>query len=378
MTLKQAFTLWANESANISLAARSRDAVQKVLMKKYNDVELVQFTASTAERIFKQSKEAQELKVKAASVLVHVLNYGAVKGWCSKPTFTYEIASPMKKISGAVGDTVADFDPVADTPRRAMASEAQPSDTVGTVPAVAKGEDDITEGLSPSVSDSESGKPDYCDGCNNVKGCITCVDGDQRAVISEVKPKDDDMKPKKERKPAGRKARPLAQIHPDTLEVVKVWPSLSEAERETGACNLDRVITLLRKSVGFYWCNAEDVDTFKARLDEKKQKTAERQKQHAASMREIKAAMEREQSRPKTKAAIPNKVTNNFRAIIKDDGPATPVESAAVLQQSSAAEAALAVFTDAELIAELDRRGWQGELCRTQVVSIGKNNDCKK
>lgn len=30
-------------------------------------------------------------------------------------------------------------------------------------------------------------KPDKCDGCNNVKGCVTCVNGNQWAHYSEVK-----------------------------------------------------------------------------------------------------------------------------------------------------------------------------------------------
>jgi len=36
-----------------------------------------------------------------------------------------------------------------------------------------------------------------------------------------------------------------------------------------------------------------------------------------------------------------------------------------------AAADALAVFTDDELLEELDRRGWEGELSRRQVVTIG-------
>ena len=36
MTLKQVFTMWACEPGHTALAARSHDAVQKILMKKYN------------------------------------------------------------------------------------------------------------------------------------------------------------------------------------------------------------------------------------------------------------------------------------------------------------------------------------------------------
>ena len=32
---------------------------------------------------------------------------------------------------------------------------------------------------------------------------------------------------------------------------------------------------------------------------------------------------------------------------------------------------ALAVFSDDELMEELDRRGWEGELSRRQIVTIG-------
>lgn len=36
-------------------------------------------------------------------------------------------------------------------------------------------------------------KEGYCEGCNNVKGCVTCVDGDQWAHYKEA-----EQKPKQE------------------------------------------------------------------------------------------------------------------------------------------------------------------------------------
>ena len=93
MTLKQAFTMWACAPRNTVLAAKSRDAVQRVLMKKYNDMDLEVFTESFCRRIFSQSSETQEVKVKAASILVYLLQWGGDNGHCQRPTFTYEIAS---------------------------------------------------------------------------------------------------------------------------------------------------------------------------------------------------------------------------------------------------------------------------------------------
>lgn len=289
MTLKQAFTLWANTPRNLVLATRSRDAVQQVLMKKYSDIDLEQITQGFAERLFSQCSEVQELKTKAASILVYLLQWGGDNGYCQRPTFDYTIAT----------------------------SEAQPA--------------------------PESGQQS-----------------------EELTKPEEIMEPKKERKPGGRKARPLAQIHPDTLEVVKVWPSLSEAERETGACNLDRVITLLRKSVGFYWCNAEDADTFKARLDEKKQKTAERKQARPQVKASAQPKPKKESSTESTQGTVPA-----VTSVLPVGKHATSHQGQSPCATATAASEALAVFTDDELLAELDRRGWQGELRRMMVVAIG-------
>ena len=93
MTLKQAFTMWACAPRNTVLAAKSRDAVQRVLMKKYNETDLTEFTEPFSQRIFAQSSETQEMKVKAASILVYLLQWGADHGHCERPNFSYEIAS---------------------------------------------------------------------------------------------------------------------------------------------------------------------------------------------------------------------------------------------------------------------------------------------
>ena len=97
MTLKQAFTMWACAPRNTALAAKSRDAVQRVLMKKYNDIDLEQFTEPFVRRIFTQSSETLEVRVKAASILVYVLQWGGDHGHCKRPTFTYEIGSAKEQ-----------------------------------------------------------------------------------------------------------------------------------------------------------------------------------------------------------------------------------------------------------------------------------------
>ena len=65
-------------------------------------------------------------------------------------------------------------------------------------------------------------------------------------------------------KKPGKAPIPVAQLDPKTLAVIKIWTSRSEAERETGACNLDRAVKNARLAAGFFWCSPENVETFKS------------------------------------------------------------------------------------------------------------------
>ena len=247
MTLKQAFTMWACAPRNTVLAAKSRDAVQRVLMKKYNDMDLEVFTESFCRRIFSQSSETQEVKVKAASILVYLLQWGGDNGHCQRPTFTYEIASAMPEPS--------------------------------------------TE--EPKVEE----KP------------------------KEEQKEEQPMEEKK--KTRGKQPIPVAQIDPETLALVKVWPSRCEAERGTGACNIDRAIAKKRMAGGFFWCMPDDAEGFKPNpLSNRAPKSADTPK-HKPS--------------PKPKVEVP----------VKND---------------------ITQFSDQEIIAEMKRRGWKGNV--TMTISI--------
>lgn len=287
--------MWAMVPGNTVLAAKSRDAVQKVLMKKWNDVELEQITGTFARRIFSESPEPKEMKVKAASILVYLLQWGGDHGYCQRPAFTYD------ELTGC---------------------DATDVDTIKVREAAKVPELDIRRLESDVV-------PVPCDEHGNaLEGCGKTFEDMIEIVDMEDKPKENTDMDKKEKKLRGRAPRQVAQISPDTLEVVKTWPTMGDAERETGACNLDRAIRQMRKSAGFYWSNAEDAGTFRDRLAEKR------------------LPEEPKRVRGKKPAA---------------DRP----------QCASAAQQALVVFSDDELLEELDRRGWQGDLRRTQVVTIG-------
>ena len=93
MTIKEVFKEWSIIPEYSTLAEKSRSAVGSILMYKYSDIHLEQFTEGFVRRIFDNSEVSQELKIKAASILVYLLQWGAKKGYCKEPSFDYTIAS---------------------------------------------------------------------------------------------------------------------------------------------------------------------------------------------------------------------------------------------------------------------------------------------
>ena len=263
MTLKQAFTMWACAPRNTALAAKSREAVQRVLMKKYNDIELKQFTESFARRIFSQSSESQEMKVKAASILVYLLEWGGDHGHCQRPTFTYEIAASTPEVA-------------PEPPKVTVKPEA-----------LAKRQEELAAKEQPKEQPKEE----------------TTMEEQKRT--------------------RGKQPIPVAQIDPETLALVKVWPSRCEAERGTGACNIDRAIAKKRMAGGFFWCMPDDAEGFKPNpLSNRAPKSADTPKPKPS---------------PKPKVEVP----------VKND---------------------ITQFSDQEIIAEMKRRGWKGNV--TMTISI--------
>ena len=108
MTLKQAFTEWAAIPQNTALAARHRTATNSVLMKKYGDDDVRQFTAFYTRKLMQDCELPQPMKTQAASILVHVLKYAAGKNACVMPDFDFSIAGerPTKDIPSSDGAKV--------------------------------------------------------------------------------------------------------------------------------------------------------------------------------------------------------------------------------------------------------------------------------
>lgn len=267
MTIKEAFEIWSSTPRNMSLANRYRTAVTTVLMKKYADVELSSVDESFARTIFSRSDAAQELKTKAASVLVSLLQWGGDHGYCERPPFDHTVAS----------DT-----------------------------------------LPPDA---------------------------------------------------------ICQLDPGTLKVVKTWRNPFQVQKELGISNILRAIERCGMAGGYYWSYGRDVDTFKKRQAAKKKQVREI---HAAAMKRVRDAQQTPSVAEAPAQAAPvapaTDIKKETAAPVEQAAPAeqaVSVEQASPVDKRSAASKALEVFTDRELFAELERRGWRGLFSRTDVMVIG-------
>lgn len=397
MTLKQAFKLWSVAPRNLSLANRYRTAVNSVLMKRYGETELCLINEEFARNIFASSDVAPELKTRAASILVYLLQWGGDHGHCGRPTFDFTIANTPSAEQDPHRKRGASSRWIATTPRKPKSKKERgqrddQKEQDGQAEPKPESPSELSNAEVEQKPESESEKSD-----NMISGTDSEIDN--RKVQESKSELGNDTVPESEsgignaqsgkrKKINGRPPRPIAQIDPGTLKVVKEWQYLIEAERETGACNLGRCISLLHMSAGFYWCDAGDADTFKDRLTEKKVHNRNVQLAHVKEMREAKGVKNRENGEkiedpvPQQQIQqVPKKLPNPthfiqskeeiLEMILKkehhtDDKPDNEPSHRERAQQ------ALAVFTDRELINELERRGWVGCFSRTEIITIGK------
>ena len=226
-----------------------------------------------------------------------------------------------------------DVDPVTAAPRKAMEQESV--DTIRLREKMQATDFDIKR-----VETDTAPEP-----CDKHGGALQESDGSNGRTASPSS---------KGIKPRGRMSKAYAQIDPETLEVVKIWPSMAEAMRETGARNLERCTRLFRKSKGYYWSQADKVDSFLEQLRVKDEL------KNLLTGIDAKAKKTKAGKEKKAEAPAP---MSKFQPAGKDAGKTT------------AAQQALAVFTDEELQDELGRRGWHGEVRMECVVFIGKKED---
>lgn len=234
MTLKEAFTQWSSLSENKVLASKNRNNMQQVLFNKHASMDVSLIDRHFMDLVLKDCKADHRSQVNACSVICHVMNWLHEKDpkTYPAPDFDYNIAS--------------------------VSSAQQPA-------KVAKSK--IKRVVKAQPVEEQSGVSE--------KENVESAEPLETTTISENE-NHNNISDMKEIKVRGKQPIPVVQLDPKTYEVIKVWESRSLAERELGACNLDRAISRKRMSVGFFWCNPEDVENFQPNPNSQAVKTGKR------------------------------------------------------------------------------------------------------
>ena len=138
-----------------------------------------------------------------------------------------------------------------------------------------------------------------------------------------------------------RAKRKVAQIDPSTLKIVRVWESMGAAEHVLGIKNISRAIDKKRLAGGFYWCDEKDAATFEPRED----------------MRGRKSGTAGEPA-----GAATEPLPTEQMASKDDEDVANAPEAEDIANAMERGIETLSEFTDKELIDEVQRRGWKGDV----------------
>jgi len=342
ITLKQAFTNWSMAPRNLVLSSKYRDGVNQVLMRKYSDTELKEFTKEFATDIMRNSSAARQLKVQAASALVYLLQWGGDHGHCQRPAFSFSDIIPADKPSTSSG-TVRTERPKT----KAIAIPQEIEDQLK--------EDAVAESVEAEPAEHSQGTQE------------------------------------KKRRAGGRPPKAVAQIDPETLQVIKVWPVIAKVDiaLNIGKGNVSRAVLKHQKAAGYYWCYEKDTDAYIKELKRlhPSRRTAKKQDKPA------KPETIQDQQEQVAVLKLKYETFNEMRPVVAppsfDESQGTPIterEAADTLPDEKPAPQPtpvtdpaprriakpLAVFSDRELFDELERRGWIGQFSKTEVVFIGQ------
>lgn len=313
MTLKEAYEQWGKLKERQTLYIKTRNAFMQVWKKLDFSIPCKEVTlAVLREALAKRGPVYAEDKARAANVMVHVLTFAHQEQpqECPMPRFDY-------------GALLKD----AETERKVLKIERKLPENVQKLPKVEQKLPDMEQRKQTRVTPK---KP--------YQG--------ERDTLGRSK---------------NRAKRKVAQIDPSTLEVVKVWDSMGAAEKELGIRNVTRAIDKKRIAGGFYWCDEKDAATFEPRESMRGRKSGTAGKPAGAATEPL--PTEQKDSKDDEDVAnapeaedIANAVERGIEDFIGGFG------HGAVQPGKTTVAPTLSEFTDKELIDEVQRRGWKGDV----------------
>lgn len=337
MNLRQAYDGWSQQEQNRQLYVKTRDAFRRAWFTLPTNKPCSWYTKDVLALALAETRVVESDKVKSASVMIHVLTWAnfAEPKYNPKPDFKLEDVTRLIHLPA---------DELEKERQRIMAAQQ-------AMPEAEETDDKPTATEEPTATPDNDADPlegiDFDD-----KQQVADALMEQSARIMNDKPENNETNMSNEKKPRGKQPRQICQIDPDTLQVVKTYDSCTEGCRTVGVKNLDRAIKRLQKAGGFYWQYPDDVSTFADRL---------KQKQDG-----------QQEPKPRAKKTVVKPSAAVQVAVTDDPTPSTVTEQQPAVTEQPSTPSTLADFTDEELMEELDRRGFEGELSRRVVFTIGK------
>lgn len=330
MTLKEAYEKWGKQKQRQTLYIKTRSAFMQVWRKLDFDTPCKMLTLSVlTEAMKKRGPVFVEDKTRAASVMVHVLNFAHDEApeECPMPTFDYR--------------AILDGAEAMPLPAEKEQKERKALKLERKEPKLERKEPKLERKVLKSEQNTpvmEQRKQTRVTPKNPYQG--------ERDTLGRSK---------------NRAKRKVAQIDPSTLKVVRVWESMGAAEHGLGIKNISRAIDKKRLAGGFYWCDEKDAATFESREDMRGRKSGTAGKPAGTATEplptEQMASKDDEDVANAPEAEdIANAVERGIENFIGGFG------HGAVQPGKTAVAPTLSEFTDKELIDEVQKRGWKGDV----------------
>lgn len=334
ITIQEAYDEWSQQDGSKEFAIKTRNVFKNTWKHLDMNIPCSDVTLAKLHEACNQAPGLPADKIKAASVMVHVLRYAHTQdpADCPLPSFEYS------DITTGMFETVK---------AGRNFRESVPKLTE-SVPKLPKNDPKLTENV-PELPKSVEKLP-------KPKKQVVKKSGQKVVKKTAKKSKDESKKSKApqngnirltkdgKRYNPSRERRQIAQIDPSTMEVIKVWPTLREPERALRVTSLWRAIANRRQSGGYYWCDFGDIDTFEP---------SESHKNPIICHKPVTISKDVEFVASPTKPK-------------KEEAPADGVHIGNVPEQNPA----LSDCTDKALIDELKYRGWHGHIHLTIDVYL--------
>lgn len=366
MNLNEAYNGWQRVKENRQFYVKTRNDFRKAWLMLPTNKPCSYYSKDVLGEALAASQETEGAKVRAASVMIQVLQWAHDQEPKENPKVEFTLDDLMAYVRGEVK------------------AEDSVQESEGSLGDRHQGDDTPQEPVPDGVPDS-SEKPDE-----------PMPEPEKKPAKAKKPKKSAEAKASEKtaeggKHPGGRPTKPVCQIDPDTLEVIATFDSCNAAMQATGASNIDRAVARVRKSAGFYWSTPDGVKTFAKRLREKQKADEQRHVEAAGRARAVKLqkiAEQRAQAAQAEKAGQEKAGKGNESgevvgsATTESQSPCVtpqrqvermPEPKAVGDKGQSKVSEALAVFSDDELIEELDRRGWYGVMRKVMVVELTKD-----